>query len=159
MISWYVVKTKPKKEDIVAGLLAKASYEVFSPKMRRLFAAVPLFPSYLFVRTNLTDAQHRRMIHFTRGVSKILGDEEGPLSISDEVITTLQQKTRDGSLIEQSLLFHEGEMVRIKKGVLKDLTGIINKNISATGRVEVLFRWLNNSVRARVKYTDLEKAA
>ena len=71
----------------------------------------------------------------------------------------MRRQTENGSLIEQNLLYREGESVRVKKGILKDLIGIIEENMSDEGRVKILFKWLNNTMRACVKYTQLEKAA
>lgn len=159
MNHWYVIKTKPKKEETVVAQLQRASFEVFLPKMRAASYFKPLFPSYFFIYTSLEDPRTHRLIRFTRGVSKILGDMGGPQPISDLIIETLQERTKDSSLIEQELLFKEGEEITVKRGILKDLSGIIEKNISDSGRVKVLFKWLNGSMRAVLKYTDLEKAA
>lgn len=168
---WYVVKTKPKKEVSVKSQLEKALVEVFLPKIKGLsarqtqrsegspFHLKPLFPSYLFVRSCLTEPHRHRLIRYTRGVHRILGDTAGPLPISDEVIEALKNRTRDGSLIEHDLLFKEGDQVRIKRGILKDLYGIIEKNLSSQGRVRILFKWLYGNMKASLWYTDLEKVA
>lgn len=159
-MNWYVLKTKPKKEETVLQQLQKASFELFLPKLKvaPLFFK-PLFPSYLFIRTNFDDPLVHRMVRFTRGVSRILGDINGPLPLADVIAETLKERTRDGSILEQDLLFREGDSVIVKRGLLKDLIGIIEKNVSDQGRVKVLFKWLNSSVRAVIKYRDLEKAA
>lgn len=157
MNQWYVVKTKPKKEEEVERHLRRISADVFLPKIRALMRAKPLFPSYLFICGNLSNSSLYQLVKFTRGIHKILGDTEGPQPISESIIQTLRDKTRDGSLIEQELLFREGDRVRVKKGFLKDLSGIIEKNIPSSGRVKVLFKWLSGSARAAVKYTELEK--
>lgn len=119
----------------------------------------PLFPSYVFVNTDLQDPQRNRLVRFTRGVSRILGDEEGPRPVSEGIIETLRERTRDGFLIEQELLYKEGDEVRVKKGILMDLIGIIEKNIPDSGRVKILFKWLNGPMRAVLKCSELEKAA
>lgn len=158
-MNWYVLKTKPKKEETVLQQLQKASFELFLPKLKVTPLFKPLFPSYLFLRTNLDDPHTHRLIRYTRGVSRILGDINGPLPLADVIVETLKERTRDGSILEQDLLFREGDSVIVKRGLLKDLIGIIDKNLSDQGRVKVLFKWLNNSVRAVIKYRDLEKAA
>lgn len=157
---WYVIKTKPKKEESAERQLAKANYEVFLPKIKGVVSHKPLFPSYLFIHTDFQNPDHFRLVRYTRGVSKVLSDTEGPQPVSDFIINTLRERTRDGSLIEQELLFKEGDEVSVKKGILKDLIGIIERNLSEIGRVKVLFKWLNGSVmRASLKYTELKKAA
>lgn len=166
MNQWFVVQTKPKKEKDVEDQLVRASFDVFLPKLRAINCQLsginhykPLFPSYLFIKTDFDNPQIHRMIRFTRGTTRILGDTCGPVPLADFIVETLQEKTKDGSLIEQELLFKEGNAVTVKRGILKDLQGIIEMNLSEKGRVRVLFKWLNNSMRAELKYTELERAA
>lgn len=159
MKNWYVIKTKPKKEIKVVCQFKQAEFEHFYPQMRGVGAPKALFPSYLFLKADLDQPGILRMVQFTRGVSRILGDAEGPRLVPELIVQTLQERTRDGMLIEQDLLFKEGDPVIIKRGILKDLIGIIEKNLSDQGRVKVLFKWLNSTVRAVIKYRDLEKAA
>lgn len=163
MQRWYVIKTKPKKEDAVMAQLHRASVEVFLPKMKTLASSPcllkPLFPSYFFIHTDFDDPSIHRMVRFTRGVSRILGDESGPQPIPSIIVETLREQSRNGSLIEQDLLFRPGDEVTVKRGILKDLQGIIEKNIPESGRVKVLFKWINGSMRAVLRYTELKKAA
>lgn len=181
MNAWYVVKTKPKKEKDVENHLKAVTFEVFLPMMKAIgmrreargkrFPHIPfplasspcdlkpLFPSYLFVRTDFDDPHIHRLIRFTRGVSKILGDTSGPVPLDNLIIETLMAHTRDGSLIEQRLLFKEGDEVRVKTGILKDLIGIVEKNMSETGRIRILFKWLSGNMKAILRYRLLEKVA
>ncbi len=166
---WYVVKTRPKKETSAKAVLEQASYEVFLPQIKALpvrasehstpTSLKPLFPSYIFVRSDLADEHHHRMVRYARGVRHILGDIDGPQSIAEDIIETLRVRTRDGSLIEQELLFKEGDTIAVKKGILKDLVGMIEKNMPESGRIKILFKWMNQTLRAVVKYTDVQKAA
>src|SRR3989338_1168927 len=112
MSRWYVVKTKPKKEDTVSGQLAGASFKVFLPKMLGDVSPKPLFPSYLFVHADFENPFIHRLVRYTRGVSHLLGDGEGPQPIDDLLVETIRERTRDGSLIEQELLLKEGDPVR-----------------------------------------------
>lgn len=165
MNNWYVIRTKTKKEKDVLNQLTKAQYEIFFPQMKGLVSLRPLFPNYLFIRTNFEDSCKHQMVRYTRGVNKILGDGKGPKPISSIVVETLKKLTLNGSLIEQNLLFKEGDEIIVKKGILKDLRGIIKKNLSSSGRVEVLFKWFNHDnwfnckMKALLKYQDLEKIA
>ena len=157
MKHWYVLKTKPKKEKTVKELLAAARYEIFLPLMKGLFNPKPLFPSYLFIHADFSDPTHHRTIRFTRGVNQILGDGQGPHPVNDLIVETLRERTADGSIVEQELIFKDGDQVRVKRGMLRDLAGIIEKNISAAGRVRVLFNWMSGSMRAVFRYTELER--
>ncbi len=157
MMHWYVIQTKLKKERTVVAHLSKASYEVFFPQIKGLKSSKALFPSYLFIRANFEDHRQHRMVRYTRGIHKILGDKKGPQAISNVIIETLKGITQKGQLLEQELLFKEGDRVLVKRGILKDLRGIIEKNLAPTGRVSVLFKWLSGDMRADLKYTDLGK--
>lgn len=159
MNNWYVVKTKPKKENDVQNQLEKACYETFLPKIRGILSLKPLFPSYLFIRTDFQDPFHHRLVRFTRGIYRILGDREGPQPIAETIINILKEKAINGSLIEQELLFKERDPVRVKRGILKDLIGIVQKNLPDTARVKILFKWLNSTMYAVLRYTELEKVA
>lgn len=159
MNQWYVIKSKPKQEKAVFSQLSRAGYEMFLPQIEGIVAPKPLFPSYLFIGADLRRADHHRLVRYTRGVNCILGDELGPRPILGEIIETLKDQTRDGSLIEQALLFREGDTVRVRRGLLKDLIGIIEGHCSDQRRVQVLFKWWSTSMRAKLKYTDLEQAA
>ncbi len=158
-MNWYVLQTKPKKEKDVESQLVKATYEVFLPKTQGLHTPIPLFPSYLFIRASFDVPHYLRMVRFTRGVRGILGDESGPQPLSSLIVEALREQTKDGSLIAEDLLFQEGDEVTVKKGILKDLKGMIQKNLPAQRRIKVLFKWLHGSIKADFKYTDLEKAA
>ncbi len=156
-MTWYVLKTKPKKEKEVVNRLSTAGFTLFFPQIRGVMSPKPLFPNYLFIDTDFTDPHHHRMVRFTRGVQKILGDIEGPQPVASVLIETIRERTRDGSLVERDLLLREGDVVRVKKGILKDLVGIIEKKLSDSKRVQVLFKWLSTTMRVRLSYTELEK--
>lgn len=127
--------------------------------MKGVCLTKPLFPSYLFVLANFNEPSQHRLVRYTRGVRHILGNQEGPQPISQVIVKTLQERAKDGPLSEQALLLKDGDEVRVRRGILRDLDGIIEKNIPAQGRVRVLFKWLNSTMRAVLKYTDLEKVA
>jgi transcription antitermination factor NusG len=99
------------------------------------------------------------MIRYTRGVNRILGNAEGPQPISEIIIQTLMERTNSDGLLEQELLYRKGDEIIVKRGILKDLVGIVEKNLSDEGRVKILFKWLQGTFRAEVPYHDLEKVA
>src|SRR5262245_53002412 len=117
MNHWYVIQTKPKKEEEVSRQLTRARCEVFVPKIKSLTSTKPLFPSYAFVKTNFRDPSRHRIVQFTRGVRKILGDVAGPQPISEQIVETLREKADGKTLLEQEILFREGDSVRVKKGI------------------------------------------
>ena len=156
---WYVIKSRPKKEAEVFARLQGAGYDLFLPQLEGIAKPRPLFPSYLFIEANLRQAAEHRLIRYTRGVSHVLGDGEGPRPIATDIIEALKAQTQDGSLIRPELLLREGDTVQVRRGLLKDLIGIIERHCPDQKRVQVLFKWWSSSMRAKLKYRDLERAA
>jgi transcription antitermination factor NusG len=159
MDHWYVIKTKPKKEKSVVSQLSQADFELFFPVMKGISGVKALFPSYLFVQTNFENYANHRLIRYTRGVHSILGDDAGPVSVESQIIETIKSRTRDGLLIERDLLYQKGSKVRVRRGVLKDLEGIVEKHCSGEERVQVLFKWLSGTMRAKLHCAHLERVA
>lgn len=101
--------------------------------------------------------ENYRLIKYTRGVLRVVGTrEEGPLSVSEEVIATIQNRVQSNGLIDQRSVWSMGQSVRVRKGPLKDLVGILEKPASEVERVQILFRLLKYPLRAVLKFEDLE---
>lgn len=164
MNRWYVLKTKPRKEDDVSTLLARANFEVFNPKIRDTFyrgatggfCTKPLFPSYLFLHVNFDIAENIHMIKYTRGVSKILCAENKPVAVHDDLVETLKKRTNGTGIIEQIAL-KSGDSIRVRKGMLKDLEGILMKPSSDNERIIVLLKLVNYEMKAHLHWTEIEK--
>ncbi len=157
MEQWYVIRTKVKKEESVVKQLMRVNYDVFLPKIKGFKSHKPLFPSYVFVKTDLESTVHHRLIRYTRGVSHILGSGDKPKPISSIIIETLKERTNNELLSEQTLFFKIGDLVTVKRGILKDLQGVVENNIGTNGRIKILFKWLSGDMRAFLKYTELER--
>ena len=159
MSFWYVIKTRPKKEKVALSHLKVAGYELFLPQIEGVAKPKPLFPSYLFVYADLRKDNQHRFVRYARGVGHILGDDQGPRPIDSVIVETLRGQTGDGSLIEQKFLLKQGDIIRVRRGILKDLVGIIERHLPDQKRIQVLFKWWSTSLRAKLKCTDLERAA
>jgi transcription antitermination factor NusG len=159
MNKWYVVQTKPRKEDEVVKRFGMADLETFNPKMKSLATGLRhLFPNYVFVRWDLTKAHKHHMIKYTRGVNKVLGSKEMPVPISDEIIDLIKERIDTSNTIE-SQTFKRGSRVKVKRGLLKDLIGILEKPVSAEGRVAVLLRLYEREMKAVLNCKDIALVA
>lgn len=159
MNKWYVVQTKPHKEDHVAKLFGLASLETLSPKIKSFAAGIrPLFPNYIFLRWNLEQAENYHMIKFTRGVSKVLGVQGCPLSISDEAIQVIQERVNKDQVLEHQTM-KVGSRVQVKRGILRDLIGVLEKPVSAEGRVAVLLSLYEREMKAVLSCEDIALVA
>lgn len=164
-IAWYVVQTKPCTEEAVEQHLKNANFETFLPKIKTLIRGrtrsstrlKALFPSYLFAHIDLSDPNLYRMIKYTRGVRKILGDGLVPLPVPKKMIDIIRERMNGEGVIEQRLMMKKGDTVRIRSGVFRDLVGILEKPVSAAGRVRVLLNIMRHHVRCDMTAADIEK--
>ena len=162
---WYVIQTKPASEASVQQHLVNAAFETFLPRIRTmvrgqkrgLSRVKSLFPSYLFAHLDLTDPNLYRMIKYTRGVRKILGDGALPVPIPDEMIALIRGRVDADGVIEQRLVMKKGDAVRIRTGMFRDLVGILEKPVSAAGRVKVLLQIMRHQVRCELTAGEIEK--
>jgi transcriptional antiterminator RfaH len=159
------VQTKPTAEETVQQHLRNANYETFLPKIRtmvkgggRTMSRVrPLFPAYLFVHMDLSDANLYHMIKYTRGVRKILGDGALPVPVPDEMIEIIKERIDGEGIIEQRITMSKGDEVRIRSGVFRDLVGILDKPVTASGRVKVLLKIMHHTVTCEMSAGEIEK--
>lgn len=166
MVNWYIIKTKPSKENSVAKLISKAGFEVFYPKIETLayreklsFAKVnPLFPTYLFLKIDFTNPNLTHLVKYTRGVSKILSTNNKPQPIDPDVIRIIKNNTKNDGIVSSLSLTEPkpGNRIRVKKGLLKDLEGVFEKKLSANERVVVLLNLLNYQMKTCLHWSEIE---
>lgn len=161
MKHWHVIKTKPHKEDSVATLLKNGDFEVFYPRIIKILrqkpVVGPLFPTYLFLFTDFDFKKNFHTIKYTRGISKILCANNRPVPISKEIITTIKQRMDDRGIITNPANLKTGDQIRVRRGILKDLVGIIEKKTSDEERVVVLLKLLNHRMKATLHWSDVER--
>ncbi len=166
MNQWYVLKTKPHREDSVSTLLLKANIQTLNPKLRHLhhrtsgsqYRSSPLFPSYLFLNIDFGALENIHLIKYTRGVSKILCAQNKPIALANEIIQTIVQRMDPDGFIKKQNHLKRGDSIRVKKGILKDLVGILEKPSSDDeGRVMVLLNLVNYNLKASLHWSEIEK--
>jgi len=162
---WYVVQTKPANEDRVKGNLLNQEIEPFLPLLGTLQYSngkvidriKPLFPNYLFARMNV--GLHYYKVKYTRGVSKILGNGEGPIAISEKVIITIRERMGEDNLVKLEDEFKEGDVVEVTSGPFKDLRGVFQKKMSGKGRVKILLSLIGVDVPVQISRWQIKKVA
>ncbi len=98
--SWYALYTRSRFENVVFQGLCKKSMEAFLPRIRvksrrrdrTLMIQIPLFPGYLFVRTDLNPKEYIDILR-TVGVVRMMGGKGGPVPVADSVIASLKIMT------------------------------------------------------------------
>jgi transcription antitermination factor NusG len=127
---WFALGVAPRHEKKVSSLLQEKGYETFLPlvsrrhqyaRRTRVFD-LPLFPGYLFCRTDLAV---RLPILTTPGVLQFTGAGRLPIPIDDDEIAALQRAASTGIPLHPCSFFQAGQRGRIVNGPLRGLEGIV----------------------------------
>ena len=130
MPQWFALATKPRCEKTVARTLQTKGFQTFSPfynkrheyGTRHKVSELPLFPGYVFCRFNCLT---RLPILVTPGVTQILGAGRTPIPLSEIEMDSLQTAIKARLSVQPFPFLAVGKKVRINRGVLKGVEGIV----------------------------------
>lgn len=165
MKNWYVIQTKPKKEEEADSYLSTRGVEIFSPLMetftlrkgRMNKELKPLFPGYIFGKFDLE--QNYPLVRWGRGVKKVLGFGGYPTSISEEVVEIIKERTDNEGIMRGKQIFKANDVIRIKTGPFKDLLAIFERWVSDSERVKILLNLIGYQPAVEMHYSMIEKVA
>lgn len=162
---WFAVCTHAKQEDRAYYNLQASSVECFNPKIKeyrrnQFTGAVtqitrPLFPRYIFARFNPQSLL--RKVSYTRGVLKVVSFNAKPAPIDAEVVELLKARTGSDGFFSVGEALKPGDLVRIKDGPWKALVGVVERNIQAGERVQLLLTAINYQGRLMIEREWIEK--
>jgi len=160
--SWYVLHTKSRFENVVNEGLIKKSMEVFLPKVqvrsrrrdRKVMIRVPLFPGYLFVKTNLEALEHLEIVR-TVGVVRFIGNKEGPVSVPSDAIDSLKIMVKGDNTVTTGTRFRKGDRVIVVHGPFAGVIGTFAR-YRGKGRVIVDIEALGQYAGVDVGEEDIE---
>lgn len=146
----YAIRTKPNREYVVSQALRGKGYEVFLPLRRKhdqrprphRTSEVPLFPSYLFCRFDVTN---RLPILMVPGVFQIVASGKTPLPVNEEEIQTLKAIVNNRLPLEDHSYLAVGQEVMVQEGPLAGTRGKI-ANINGIDRFAVSITILQRTV-------------
>ena len=158
---WYVVYSKPWKEEVAQFHLWRKGLETFFPRMllpnpapkpQRL---VPLFPNYLFVQ--LRTPEEYDYVRWSPGVRCIISFNGIPTPIEDRVVMFLKAKANSEGVVEVRSNLIAGQEVRITGGPFEGLIGILQNPPDARGRVRILLELLGRQVKTEISIGLVER--
>jgi transcription elongation factor/antiterminator RfaH len=160
---WFALHTRSRFENVVNDGLIKKSMEVFLPKIkvqskrrdRKLMIHVPLFPGYLFVKTDLNPTEHLEILK-TVGAVRLVGNTDGPVSISDETIGSLKIMVASDQAVVTGTRFQKGDKVIVVEGPFAGVIGTFVR-YRGKGRVIVNIEALGQFAGVDVSEEDVEK--
>lgn len=157
---WYAVFARPQNEKSIAKYLAFLDIECFLPTFetvrqwknrQRVRLTLPLFPCYLFVRIH---ERERARVLSLPGALRIVGNSSGPVAIPNETIDFLRSDFGKRN-IEPYSEFPVGTNVRIRRGALQGLQGILVRRINGF-RFVLSIDLINQRAAVKVSSEDLE---
>jgi transcriptional antiterminator RfaH len=167
-LAWYAVQVKRHDEQRVVRALALRGIPSFCPtievmrhyRTRRVTKLEPLFPNYLFVQMAPVPVNPGGwcVVRWTSGVRCVLGTDDLPIPVPDEVIRAIQARVRDLGFVRPSPRFSAGSRVRFRHGPLVGLEAVFERGMSKTGRVRVLLSLLGQPRGVAVDELDLDPA-
>lgn len=143
--------------------LVKKSIEVFLPKIqvrskrrdRKAMIRVPLFPGYLFVKSDLNPYKHLEIVK-TVGAVRLIGNKDGPIPVPSETIKSLEIMIGGNNTVITGSRFKKGDRVVVVYGPFTGVTGTFVR-YRGKGRVIVNIEALGQFAGAEVSEEDIEK--
>ncbi len=160
LFQWFAAYTTPRHEKHVSELLAEKQIETLLPlyqaarqwkKSRPVLLELPLFPTYVFVRT---DPHSRGSVLSTPGVLAIVGSSREPWPLPDVEIEALRRGMQTHK-VEPHPYLKVGERARVKAGVMAGVEGILVRRKNDF-RVVLSLDAIMRSVAVEVDAADLE---
>jgi transcriptional antiterminator RfaH len=160
---WYVVRSKPRREEYAQGQLLRRGVETFLPRILEPLrghaepVVGPLFPGYLFAHVDLL-SQYNSVI-WAPGVRSFVAFGDVPVALDPAVVTFLQDRCGPEGVVRMVTTFHDGDLVRVTRGPLGGLVGVVEGHVSGQARVRVLMELLRRRTQVSVPSQLLEHVA
>lgn len=161
---WYVMQSKPHKENQLCAYLESNGLEVFYPTIEvrpvnpRSAKTRSLFPRYMFVHADLDEVGESELkwVPFAIGLVQFDGYAA---PVRDDVIRAIRQQIKEidaaGGLPLKD--FKKGDVVRITEGPLSGYEALFDMRLRGSDRVQVLLEMLGRQVKTQIPGSTIEK--
>ena len=155
-LRWYALYVRSRHEKKVADRLSEQHYEVFLPLIkkirqwsdRRKEVQVPLFCSYVFVRTIY--GINKLPILQTEGVVKFINIRGIPSVVPDKQIQWIRLLLKETDKLEGTRYYQTGDRVEVIAGPLKNLEGVVEE-VRGETRLVVLLDAIMSAVSVEIQ--------
>ena len=159
---WYALYTRSNFEKRVSGELTAKRVENYLPlveqvhqwKDRKKRIEVPVFPGYVFVRFRDSPPARLKVLR-TAGSARILGQGERIEPIPESEIQAIRRLLKSRLPCLSQPFLREGAWVRVKRGPLRDVEGLLVRVKSKT-RLVLSVALLSQSVATEIDVADVE---
>jgi len=154
-VSWFAIRVRSNFERIAGAHLRERGYEEYTPSYkterkwsdRKKEIEQFLFPGYVFCRFD----PHKRLLVLTApGVVELVGCGKVPIPIPDEEMERVRTMVQSGLLVTPSPYLELGQTVRIERGPLAGMEGILAE-VKGHCRLVVSINLLKRSISAEVE--------
>lgn len=159
-LSWYVLHSKPNREDFLFSNLKNRGIEVYFPRLRvepknsRSRKIIPFFPGYLFVKVDL-EATPLSSLAYIPGTNRVISFDHEPAIVSEEIIQTIKRNV--DKINENPKLHHQeikqGDQVIIEEGPFEGYEAVFDTRLEGSERVRLLVKLLRGQ-QIRVQVPD-----
>jgi transcription antitermination factor NusG len=155
-LEWYVLKSKPNKEDALYKQIAARGIEAFFPQLEvtptnpRAQKTKPYFPGYMFVQVNLASVglSTFQWMPYAIGLVEFGGE---PSVIQSDIIQSLRKTIESYRKVDGRVYFVQGAPLTINEGPFAGYEAIFDTSLSGTDRIRILL----NLVKGRQMALEL----
>ncbi len=148
---WYVIRSKPRKEELLAEQMELRRLEIFNPMVRvqtvnpRARKVRPYFPGYVFVHLDL-ERSGTFSIQYIPGAGGLVAFGGEVADVPDGLVHAIQRRVDEinaagGELFD---VLRMGDTVTIHSGPFAGYEAIFDARLPGTERVRVLLKLLKD---------------
>lgn len=160
--AWYAVATRSRHEKTATSILDGLGIVSFLPLVslkrqwsdRKKMVAMPLFPGYIFVQI-AGSAELRVRVLKVPGVVSFVGNQNGPLAVSEKEIGSVRAVVSLGEGYYPHPFLKAGDRVRVVRGALAEVEGTLLR-CSGKCRLVISVEMIQRSVSVEVAAADVE---
>lgn len=161
LAQWHVLWTRSNCEQLVYDHLSVKGFELFLPQVdawarrggSRRLSRIPMFRGYLFLRHAMDKPSYIEVCK-AQGLVRVLGERWDRLDVvPDWEIDAIQALLRSELPILPYAYLREGERVRVTRGPLADVEGILVRSKPNKGLLVISVDLLRRSIAVEVDCT------
>lgn len=149
--SWYALRSKPRKEEVLWKQLLAREIEVFFPRMRvhpvnpRSRKLRPYFPGYMFVQVDLEAVGSSKFNWMPFAIGLVSFDGE-PAVVPEGLINEVRKRVDEIAAVGGEFYdgLQPGDPVRISSGPFAGYEAIFDMRLPGSERVRVLIQMLTD---------------
>ena len=149
---WYVLRSKPNKEDLLYNQLLTRGFETYFPRLEvnpvnpRARKTKPFFPGYMFIRISLEDVGFSTFQWMPYATGLVSFDKE-PATIREDMMQTLINNIERLKEMQEdkSMPFEPGSKLLINSGPFEGFEAIFDTSLPGRDRIRVLLTMIQGN--------------